>query len=87
MHSKKNRARLAVFRKKVVHLHRQSVKKDAVMETTKTYKQRTREEVMAWLQRARERKQAWEEQTQLELKVMADEARRAKESHYFDFAG
>ena len=42
---------------------------------------------MAWLQRARERKQAWEEQTQLELKVMAEEARRAKESHYFDFAG
>ena len=51
----------------------------------RTYKSRTREEVMAWLQRARERKQAWEEQTQLELKAMADEARRAKESHYFDF--
>ena len=31
--------------------------------------------------------QAWEEQTQLELKVMAEEARRAKESHYFDFTG
>ena len=58
-----------------------------IMEATTTYKQRTREEVMAWLQRARERKQAWEEQTQLELKVMAEEARRAKESHYFDFAG
>jgi hypothetical protein len=57
------------------------------MEAETTYKQRTREEVMAWLQRARERKQAWEEQTQLELKVMAEEARRAKESHYFDFAG
>ena len=58
-----------------------------IMEATTTYKQRTREEVMAWLQRARERKQAWEEQTQLELKVKAEEARRAKESHYFDFAG
>ena len=57
------------------------------MTTTRSYKSRTREEVMAWLQRARERKQAWEEQTQLELKAMADEARRAKESHYFDFAG
>ena len=57
------------------------------MEAKTTYKQRTREEVMAWLQRARERKLAWEEQTQLELKVMAEEARRAKESHYFDFAG
>ena len=57
------------------------------METTRTCNQRTREEVMIWLQRARERKQAWEEQTQLELKVMAEEARRAKESHYFDFAG
>ena len=53
------------------------------MEATTTYKPRTREEVMAWLQRARERKQAWEEQTQLELKAMADEARRAKESHYY----
>ena len=52
------------------------------MEATTTYKPRTREDVMAWLQRARERKQAWEEQTQLELKAMADEARRAKESHY-----
>jgi hypothetical protein len=57
------------------------------MEAKKTYKRRTREEVAAWLQRARERKQAWEEQTQLELKAMAEEARRAKESHYFDFAG
>ena len=57
------------------------------MEARTTYKQRTFEEVMAWLQRARERKQAWEEQTQLELKVMAEEALRAKESHYFDFAG
>ena len=54
---------------------------------TTTNKRRTREEVMAWLQRARERKLAWEEQTQLELKAMADEAQRAKESHYFDFAG
>lgn len=42
-----------------------------IMEKTKTYKRRTREEVVAWLQRARERKQAWEEQTQLELKAMA----------------
>ena len=58
-----------------------------IMEARTTYKQRTFEEVMAWLQRARERKQVWEEQTQLELKVMAEEARRAKESHYFDFAG
>ena len=57
------------------------------MEAKKTYKRRTREEVAAWLQRARERKQVWEEQTQLELKAMAEEARRAKESHYFDFAG
>ena len=56
------------------------------METTRTYKRRTPEEVQAWLQRARERKQAWEEQTQLELKTMVEESRRAKESHYFDFA-
>ena len=57
------------------------------MEEKTTQKQRTREEILAWLQRARERKQAWEEQTQLELKVMAEEARRARESHYFVFAG
>ena len=57
------------------------------MEAKTSFQQRSREEVMAWLQRARERKQAWEEQTQLELKAMAEEARRAKESHYFDFAG
>lgn len=56
------------------------------MEATRTYKRRTLEEVQAWLQRARERKQAWEEQTQLELKTMVEESRRAKESHYFDFA-
>jgi hypothetical protein len=55
------------------------------MEATRTYKRRTPEEVQAWLQRARERKQAWEEQTQLELKTMVEESRRAKESHYFDF--
>ncbi len=51
-----------------------------------TYKRRTREEVLAWLQEARERKQAWEEQTQLELQVLMEENRRAKESHYFDFS-
>ena len=51
------------------------------MATTTTYKPRTREEVAAWLQRARERKQAWEEQTELELKAMMEEAKRAKESH------
>ena len=50
-----------------------------------TYKRRSREEVLLWLKRAKERKQAWEEQTELELKMMADEARRAKESHYFEF--
>ena len=57
------------------------------MEARANFKQRSREEVMAWLQRARERKQAWEEQTQMELKAMAEEARRTKESHDFDFAG
>ena len=56
------------------------------MATTTTYKRRTREEVMAWLQRARERKQAWEEQTEMELKAMIEESRRAKESHYFEIA-
>lgn len=55
------------------------------MTTTMANTKRTREEVLAWLQRARDRKQAWEEQTQLELKAMVEEARRAKESHYFEF--
>lgn len=55
------------------------------METTTTNKSRTREEVLSWLKRAKERKQAWEEQTELELKMMAEEARRAKESRYFEF--
>lgn len=54
------------------------------MEKTRTYKRRTREEVVSWLQRARERKQAWEEQTELELKAMIEESRRAKESGYFN---
>lgn len=47
------------------------------MEATTNFKQRGREEIMAWLQRARERKQAWEEQTQLELKAMAEEGVRS----------
>ena len=47
---------------------------------------RSREEVLAWLQRAKERKQAWEEQTELELKAMIEENRRAKESHYFELS-
>lgn len=56
------------------------------MAMSMTNTKRTREEVLAWLQRARERKQAWEEQTQLELKAMIEESRRAKESHYFEFS-
>ena len=69
------------------YLCNRNVLTTTIMEEKTTQKQRTREEILAWLQRARERKQAWEEQTQLELKVMAEEARRARESHYFDFAG
>lgn len=56
------------------------------MEEVKNYKRRTREEVMTWLQRARDRKQAWEEQTELELKAIMEESRKAKESRYFEFA-
>lgn len=55
------------------------------MAMSMTNTKRTREEVLAWLQRARERKQAWEEQTQLELKAMIEENRRARESRYFEF--
>lgn len=56
------------------------------MPTEVTYKKRTREEVIAWLDRARQRKEAWEKETEQELKAMVEESRRAKESHYFDFA-
>ena len=56
------------------------------MKEVKNYKRRTREEVMTWLQRARDRKQAWEEQTELELKDIMEESRKAKESRYFEFA-
>ena len=55
------------------------------MAMSMTNTKRTREEVLAWLQRARERKQAWEEQTQLELKAMIEQNRRARESRYFEF--
>lgn len=53
----------------------------------KTFKKRTREEVMAWLQRARERRQAWEEQTQIELKAMAEGISHTKESFSIKMAG
>jgi hypothetical protein len=56
------------------------------MDNKKTYTSRSKEEVNAWFRRAKERKQAWEEQTELELKAMEEESRKAKESHYFDFA-
>jgi len=55
------------------------------MEAKTTYKRRSREEILSWLKRARERKHAWEEQTELELKMMSEEAKRAKESRYFEF--
>ena len=56
------------------------------MEATGTRRKRTREEILAWLEAARQRKAAWEEETKQELKAMADESLRAKESHYFDAA-
>jgi len=62
-----------------------SEKRTKNMAISMTNTKRTREEVLAWLQRARERKQAWEEQTQLELKAMIEENRRARESRYFEF--
>ena len=47
---------------------------------------RTREEVVNWLNAARRRKREWEEQTQKELRDFIQERKRAKQSHYFDFA-
>lgn len=56
------------------------------METTMNYPKRSREEIVAWYERARQRKAAWQKETEMELKVIAEEISRAKESHYFDFA-
>lgn len=47
---------------------------------------RTREEIVAWFNAARQRKAAWEKETEAELRSIAEETRRAKESHYFEFA-
>ena len=55
------------------------------METT-TYKQRTREEIMAWLQKARERKDAFQKRAN---EIFAEEERlrqQAADSHYYDIA-
>jgi len=56
------------------------------METTMNYPKRSREEIVAWYERARQRKAAWQKETEMELKAIAEEISRAKESHYFDFA-
>ena len=59
--------------------------KTTIMETT-TYKQRTREEVMAWLQKARERKDAFQKRAN---EIFAEEERlrqQAADSHYYDIA-
>ena len=56
------------------------------MEATRTYRRRTREEVMAWLQRARERKQAFQKRAN---EIFAEEERLrqlAADSHYYDIA-
>ena len=56
------------------------------MEATRTYKRRTREEVMAWLQKARERKDAFQKRAN---EIFAEEERLKKlaaDSHYYDIA-
>lgn len=40
------------------------------MEATRTYKKRTREEIMEWWRQAKDRKQAWEREMQ---KMFAEE--------------
>ncbi len=50
----------------------------------RSYKSRTREEVMAWLQRARERKDAFQKRAN---EIFAEEERlrqQAVDSHYYD---
>ena len=54
------------------------------MATTTTYKQRTREEIIAWWQQARERKEAFQRETD---EIFAREEmlrKQAAESHYYD---
>ena len=52
----------------------------------RSYKSRTREEVMAWLQRARERKDAFQKRAN---EIFAEEERlrqQAVDSHYYDIS-
>ena len=54
------------------------------MATTTTYKQRTREEIIAWWQQARERKEAFQRKVD-EIYAKEEMLRKqAAESHYYD---
>ena len=49
----------------------------------RSYKSRTREEVMAWLQRARERKDAWQEDVRRRETELQVELQRAQENPFY----
>jgi predicted Fe-S protein YdhL (DUF1289 family) len=54
------------------------------MEATTTYKQRTREEILAWLQEARERKQAFQRKVEAEWQARQQSKKAAAESGYYN---
>ncbi len=54
------------------------------METTNSYRPRTREEIILWWQRAKERKAAWEERMQARWAEEDRLRKEAEEKHYYD---
>ena len=55
-----------------------------IMEATRSYKRRTREEVMDWVQRARERKEKWEQKMQAKFAEEERLRKEAEEKHDYD---
>ncbi|MBR1545603.1 MAG: hypothetical protein IJ633_02240 [Prevotella sp.] len=56
----------------------------ATMDTTKTIKARSKEEILTWLQQARERKQAFQHRVNEEWKSRQLSKKAASESGYYD---
>ena len=69
--------------KKCVSLRRQ-FKTTKKMEAKTTFKQRSREEIMAWLQQARDRKKAFQRRVNEEWEARQRSKKAAAESGYYD---
>ena len=54
------------------------------MEAKTTFKQRSREEIMAWLQQARDRKKAFQRRVNEEWEARQRSKKAAAESGYYD---